>query len=80
MATYKIDNINGGADIINPIVEFTGLESWNMDTKIGVINCSLTTPNGSKFSVPLFGIDLPTVNEGTITAKGQLKLDELYKI
>lgn len=77
MTKYKFEQFK--IEIVDPTVEFITLLSWDLDTKTGSIECLLTTPNGSKFGVELTGIDLPTVNEGTIDAKGQLKLDE-YKV
>ena len=77
MTKYKFEQFN--IEIVDPIVEFPSLIHWDKATKIGSISCILTTPNGSKFGVTLEGINLPTVNAGTINSLGQLKLDE-YKV
>lgn len=78
MATYKIDFLNNSADIVNPVVTFPQLLSWDVSTKIGTVLAVLTITDGI-FAVEVL-VDLPTVNAGTISAKGQLKLDELYKV
>ncbi len=78
MDTYKIDWLNNSADIVDPVITFPKLLSWDVATKIGSVLAVLTIEDGI-FGVELDDISLPTVNEGTINAKGQLKLDELYK-
>ena len=67
--TYKFDKLNGNAGIVDPVVTFPTLLSWDRNTKNGVILAILETPNGSKFGVEL-QVNLPTVNGGTIDAKG----------
>ena len=79
MATYKIDYLNNSADIVDPTIEFTELLKWDVNTKIGNVLVILTVANAT-FAVEVPGVSLPTVNAGTITAQGQIKLDELYKI
>lgn len=75
MATYKFDNINNNADIVDPVVTYPNLLSWNRDTKDGIVQALLVTPNGSKFYVELL-VNLPTVNGGTMDAQGALALKE----
>ena len=73
--TYKFDNLNGNAEIVDPTIEYKGLFSWDIETKDAVILALLTTPNGSKFNVEL-NVNLPTVNAGTIASKGAAKLKD----
>ena len=74
MANYKFDNLNNGADLIDPTVEFPTLISWDRNTKLGVILCVLTATDGSKFAVELGPINIPTVNGGTMDALGAIAL------
>ena len=75
MATYKFDNINNNANIVDPVVTFPNLLSWNRDTKDGVVQALLVTPNGSEFYVELT-VNMPAVNGGQMDSKGQARLND----
>lgn len=73
---YIIEGLNGDAEIIDPVVTFPRLINWNPETKIGSVYAILTTPNGSSFGVPLPNLSIPTVNQGTMNAKGSEALKQ----
>jgi len=80
MPTYDLSTLGFKALIVDPVIENKiMILEYDVDTKIGKVLPTLTTPNGSKYSPELSGVSIPTVNSATLRTKTLDKLSE-YEI
>lgn len=80
MATYIIKEIEGGVEMIDPVITVDP-EIYNINTLTGIIQSKayFTLPNGSVTDSIIKGVELNTINAATLLVKTKQRIDELYK-